>query len=130
MSAMKSAGEAEPEAAETALPPHDDEAASADAPTHPWAYYAAMPIEDQLAAWEKSWAVKSVAAFRRDLPELLRVAAGKWALYVRSQRVRVAESDDDLYLYCINDLHLNEDEFAVCYIHGGTYDGAVEMSGR
>jgi hypothetical protein len=130
MSATKGAGDVEAVAAESpSTQPAGD--GSADEPvTRPWAEYAAMPIEEQLAEFEKSWAVKSVAAFRRDLPELLRVAEGKWVLYVRGQRVRIADESTELYAYCMEELRLNEDEYVVCYIHGGEYEGAVEMSGR
>lgn len=124
MSAMKSADGVESVTASApAAPPGDGD--SAEPVSRPWVEYAAMPIEEQLAAWDKSWAVRSVAAFRRDLPELLRIAEGKWVLYVRGKQMRIADTKTELHAYCIHEMLLNADEYAVCYIHGGSYDGEV-----
>jgi hypothetical protein len=43
---------------------------------------------------------EAIAAFRHDLPELLRVHPGKWVAYRGPQQVGIADDDFELYEAC------------------------------
>ncbi len=65
---------------------------------------------------EETGATRSADAFRKDLPELLRSAPGRWVAYAHGNRVRIAGSQTELYRYCLDELDLEHDEFIVACI--------------
>ncbi|MBW3539377.1 MAG: hypothetical protein KY476_03835 [Planctomycetes bacterium] len=69
---------------------------------------------------------KSIAAFRRDLPELLNKHRGQWVAYHGDQRLGFGRSKTDLYEECFR-RGLTLDDFVVCGIEEGTFDPDEEV---
>ena len=55
----------------------------------------------------------SVAAFERDLPKLLATAPGRWVAYAHGTRLRIANTQPELYKYCLRELGLGHEQFVV-----------------
>ncbi|MBW3538826.1 MAG: hypothetical protein KY476_01010 [Planctomycetes bacterium] len=55
---------------------------------------------------------KSIAAFRRDLPELLKTHRGQWVAYHGDERIGFGRSKTDLYEACFRG-GLSRDDFVV-----------------
>jgi len=55
------------------------------------------------------------AAFRRDLPQLLKTHKDRWVAYLGDWQVALGRSKSDLYQLCLR-RGMNEDEFVVRYI--------------
>jgi len=56
---------------------------------------------------------RSQAAFLAELPELLVHHRGKWIAFADGRRVRLADSQTELYRHCLTDLGLTHDRFVV-----------------
>ena len=56
---------------------------------------------------------KSLAAFNAELPTLLLSHPRKWVAYIDGKRARIADTQTELYRYCLNDLGLAHDKFIV-----------------
>ena len=59
--------------------------------------------------------LRSQAAFRRDLPQLLKKYEGRWVAYNGDRQVAIGRSKTKLYQQCL-DQGLDEEEFVVRYI--------------
>lgn len=57
--------------------------------------------------------LRSEAAFEADLPTLLEQHPHRWVAYIDGRRSRVADTQTELYRYCLNDLGLSHDAFIV-----------------
>jgi hypothetical protein len=69
---------------------------------------------------------RSIGAFRRDLPGLLRTHYGKWVAYHGDQRIGFGRTQTDLYEKCFR-RGLTRDEFVVCGIEPGAFDPNEEI---
>jgi hypothetical protein len=56
---------------------------------------------------------RSKAAYRGELPELLKTNFRQWVAYADGRRVRIGTSQIDLYRHCLEDLKLTHDRFIV-----------------
>ena len=56
---------------------------------------------------------RSQAAYQAELPELLESDRGKWVAYADGKRVRIANTQAELYRHCLKDLGLTHDRFVV-----------------
>jgi hypothetical protein len=59
---------------------------------------------------------RSLAALTRELPELLGSHPGRWVAYADGNRVRVADTQTELYRHCLKELGLGHHEFIVCCV--------------
>lgn len=64
-----------------------------------------LPVPPEIA--------KSLAAYTAELPELLKSHPHKWIAYIDGRRSRIADTQTELYQYCLNDLGLAHDKFIV-----------------
>jgi hypothetical protein len=62
--------------------------------------------------------VRSLKAFYRNLPELLKRHEGKWAAYYGDECVGIARTQTELWERCLR-RGLKEDEFVVLYVFTG-----------
>lgn len=51
--------------------------------------------------------------FLSDLPQLLEIHRGKWVAYADGKRIKLANSQAELYRHCLNELKLSHDRFIV-----------------
>lgn len=56
---------------------------------------------------------QSQAAYLADLPELLHEYHRKWVAYADGARVKIADTQAELYRHCLKDLALTHDRFVV-----------------
>lgn len=70
--------------------------------------------------------VKSIAAFRRDLPELLQRHRGSWVAYHGDERIGIGKTQTRLYEECFG-RGLTRDDFVVCGVEEGTFDPDAEI---
>lgn len=72
---------------------------------------------------------KSIAAFRRDLPELLKRHRGSWVAYHGDERIGFGTTQTRLYEQCFG-RGLRRDDFVVCGVEEGTFDpdGEIEIT--
>jgi hypothetical protein len=69
---------------------------------------------------------KSIDAFRRDLPELLKTHPGRWVAYHGDERVGFGETQTELYQRCFA-LGLTRDDFIVGFTEPGAFDFEDEI---
>jgi hypothetical protein len=69
---------------------------------------------------------RSIDAFRRDLPELLKTHYHKWVAYHGDERIGFGRTETDLYEECFR-RGLTRDEFVVCGIDPGAFDPDEEI---
>jgi hypothetical protein len=72
----------------------------------PTAYPVGEPVVPEAVA-------RCLAAFARDLPDLLRAHAGKWVAYANGERLRIANTQTELYRECLHDRGLPHEKFIV-----------------
>ena len=70
--------------------------------------------------------VKSIAAFRRDLHELLRTQRGRWVAYHGDQRIGFGRRQTPLYQECLRQ-GLTPDEFVVTLVEPWVFDPDEEI---
>lgn len=70
---------------------------------------------------------RSLEAFRKDLPQLLRTHARKWVAYHGDERIGFARKGTELYDKCIR-RGLKQDEFLVLLVRAETADEDVTWS--
>jgi hypothetical protein len=56
---------------------------------------------------------RSQAAFRAELPELLKHHSRKWVAFADGKMVRLGNTRMELYRHCLKDLGLTHDRFVV-----------------
>ena len=56
---------------------------------------------------------RSQAAYAAELPQLLECHRGKWVAYADGKRVRIANTQAELYRHCLKELGLPHDRFVV-----------------
>ena len=71
---------------------------------------------------------QSLAAFRRDLPELLKTARGKWVAHHGPQQVGIARTAATLYQRCFRQ-GLKDHQFLVSHISPEIPDDEITWSG-
>jgi len=64
---------------------------------------------------------KSIDAFRRDLPELLKTHEGKWVAYHGDEQVGFGRTQTGLYQECFRH-GLTRDDFVVAFVEPGAFD--------
>ena len=64
---------------------------------------------------------KSIEAFRRDLPELLKSYPGKWVAYHGDERVGIGKTETELYQRCFA-RGLTRDDFIVGFTEPGAFE--------
>jgi hypothetical protein len=64
---------------------------------------------------------KSIDAFRRELPELLRTHPGRWVAYHGDQRVGFGKTQTELYQRCFAQ-GLTRDDFIVGFTEPGAFE--------
>jgi len=69
---------------------------------------------------------KSIDAFRRDLPELLKTHPGKWVAYHGDERVGFGKTETGLYQACFR-RGLTRDDFIVGFVTPGAFDPDEEF---
>ncbi len=69
---------------------------------------------------------KSIDAFRRDLPELLKTHYRKWVAYNGDKRIGFGKTETELYEKCFR-RGLTRDDFVVCGIEPGAFDPDEEI---
>ena len=69
---------------------------------------------------------KSIDAFRRDLPALLKTHPGKWVAYHGDERVGFGETQTELYLRCFAK-GLTRDDFIVGFTELGAFEPDEEI---
>jgi hypothetical protein len=69
---------------------------------------------------------KSIEAFRRDLPEMLKTRRGWWVAYHGGERIGFGRSKTDLYEECFR-RGLTRDDFVVCGVEESTFDPDEEI---
>jgi hypothetical protein len=69
---------------------------------------------------------RSIDAFRRDLPEMLKTHYGKWVAYNGDKRIGFGRTETDLYEECFR-LGLTRDDFVVSAIEPGAFDPDEEI---
>jgi hypothetical protein len=69
---------------------------------------------------------KSIDAFRRDLPELLKTHPGKWVAYHGDKRVGFGKTETELYQRCFA-LGLTRDDFIVGFTEHGAFEPEEEI---
>ncbi len=69
---------------------------------------------------------KSIDAFRRDLPELLKTHYRKWVAYHGNERIGFGKTETELYEECFH-RGLTRDDFVVCGIEPGAFDPDEEI---
>ncbi len=57
--------------------------------------------------------LRSLAAYQAELPTLLEQHPRRWVVYIDGARARIADTQTELYRYCLNDLGLTHDKFIV-----------------
>jgi hypothetical protein len=72
---------------------------------------------------------KSIDAFRRDLPELLRTHPGKWVAYHGDQQLGFGGTQTELYQQCFA-IGLTRDDFIVGFTEPGAFDPDEEIEVR
>ena len=72
---------------------------------------------------------KSIAAFRRDLPELLKTHGGRWVAYHGDERIGFGRRETPLYQECLR-RGLSADEFVVCGIEACAFDPDEDVVAR
>jgi hypothetical protein len=69
---------------------------------------------------------RSIDAFRRHLPELLKTHYGKWVAYNGDRRIGFGRTQTELYEECFR-RGLSRGEFVVCGIESGAFDPDEEI---
>lgn len=69
---------------------------------------------------------KSIDAFRRDLPELLKTHPGKWVAYHGDERVGFGKSETERYQRCFA-RGLTRDDFIVGFTEPGAFEPDEEI---
>ena len=69
---------------------------------------------------------KSIEAFRRDLPELLKTHRGKWVAYHGNKRIGFGKTETSLYQECFR-RGLTRDDFIVGFVTPGAFDPDEEI---
>jgi hypothetical protein len=69
---------------------------------------------------------KSIDAFRRDLPELLRTHPGQWVAYHGDERIGFGRTETELYQRCFA-RGLTRDDFIVGFTEPGAFDPDDEI---
>ncbi len=69
---------------------------------------------------------KSIDAFRRDLPELLKTHPGKWVAYHGDEQVGFGRTQTQLYQRCFA-RGLTRDDFIVGFTEPGAFDPDEEI---
>jgi len=69
---------------------------------------------------------KSIDAFRRDLPELLRTHPGRWVAYHGDERIGFGKTQTELYQRCFSQ-GLTRDDFIVGFTEPGAFDPGDEI---
>ena len=69
---------------------------------------------------------KSIEAFRRDLPEMLKKHGGRWVAYHGDERIGFGRRETPLYQECLR-RGLSSDEFVVCVVEPGAFDPDEEV---
>ncbi len=86
----------------------------------------AAEIEELLHREPLPMIQKSIDAFRRDLPELLKKHRGRYVAYQGDERIGIGPSQIDLYETCFR-RGLTRDDFVVCGIDEGVFDPDEEI---
>lgn len=69
---------------------------------------------------------KSIDAFRRDLPEMLKKHRGKWVAYHGDERIGFGKTQTGLYQKCFRRA-LTQDDFIVGFVFEGAFDPDEEF---
>lgn len=69
---------------------------------------------------------KSIEAFRRDLPEMLKKHRGRWVAYHGDERIGFGRRETPLYQECLR-RGLSRDEFIVCVVERDAFDPGEEV---
>ena len=69
---------------------------------------------------------KSIDAFRRDLPRLLKTHKGKWVAYHGDDQVGFGRTQTELYQECFR-RGLTRDDFIVGFVEPGAFDPDEEF---
>ncbi|MBW3541612.1 MAG: hypothetical protein KY476_15190 [Planctomycetes bacterium] len=69
---------------------------------------------------------QSIAAFRRDLPDLLKKHRGQWVAYHGDERIGFGRRQTPLYQECLR-RGLARDEFIVTLVEPGVFDPDEEI---
>lgn len=90
----------------------------------------AVPIAPPVSSYTPSPAqARCLEAFARDLPELLVTHPRKCVAYVNGERLRIADTQTELYRECLHDRGLPHEEFIVCLIAPDA-DDEIEVQPR
>jgi hypothetical protein len=69
---------------------------------------------------------KSIEAFRRDLPEMLKEHRGRWVAYHGDERIAFGQRETPLYQECLR-RGFARDEFMVCVVEPDAFDPDEEV---
>jgi hypothetical protein len=86
----------------------------------------AAQIEELLNSEPLPMIEKSIDAFRRELPELLKKHRGQYVAYHGDERIGIDRSQISLYHKCFR-RGLGRDDFLVCGIDQGVFDPDEEI---
>ena len=86
----------------------------------------ASQIEDLLNSEPLPIITKSIDAFRRDLPEMLKTHRGKWVAYHGDERISFGKTKTGLCRECRR-RGLTRNEFVVCGVEEGVFDPDEEF---
>ena len=85
-----------------------------------------LPLESRFLSEPLPMIQKSIAAIRRDLPELLKRHRGSWVAYNGDERIGFGKSQTGLYEECLR-RGLTRDDFVVCGVDEGVFDPDEEL---
>lgn len=86
----------------------------------------AAQIESLLRSEPLPMIQKSIAAIRRDLPELLQKHRGSWVAYHGDERIAFGRTQTGLYEECVR-RGLTRDDFVICGVEEGVFDPDEEI---
>ena len=69
---------------------------------------------------------KSIDAFRRDLPDMLKTHRGNWVAYHGDERMGFGKTETELYHECFR-RGLTRDDFVVCGVEESVFDPDEEI---
>jgi hypothetical protein len=86
----------------------------------------AAAVRALLEAEVPAMIARSIAAFRRDLPELLKTHRGRWVAYHGDERLGFGRRHTPLYQECLR-RGLSRDEFIVTVVEAWAFDPDEEV---
>jgi hypothetical protein len=86
----------------------------------------AAKLQELMASDPLPMIQKSIEAFRRDLPDIVRTHRGNWVAYHGDERIGFGKTQTELYMECFR-RGLTRDDFVVCGVEEGTFDAGEEI---